>query len=129
MAAPPYHWTPALETRFIGQLAETGSVRIAAHSVGMSPKSAYARRRRDAAFAARWREALRRVQARLTDLILEASLEGYAEHKVRNPVTGRLHWRRSDTELGRGRGLGLLNRIDRALARQLRRSGDRAHTN
>lgn len=120
MSKTPYHWTAALEDRFFAQLAETGSVRIAAHSVGMSPKSAYARRRRDAAFAARWRDTLRKVQARLTDLLLEAALEGYAEHKVRSPLTGRLCWRRSDPALGRGRGMGMLTRIDRALARSHR---------
>jgi hypothetical protein len=118
MPALPYHWTPELEDRFFTLLAETGSVRLSAHSVGMSPKSAYARRRREPAFGARWRDALRQVQARLTDLILEASLEGHAEHKVRNPGTGRLRWRRSDPALGRGRGLGMLKRIDRALAAQ-----------
>ena len=128
MPALPYHWTPKLEDRFIALLAETGSVRLAAHSVGMSPKSAYARRQREPAFGSRWRDALRMVQARLTDLILEASLEGHAEHKVRNPLTGRLRWRRSDPALGQGRGIGLLTRIDRALSRQLARSGARGHT-
>jgi hypothetical protein len=114
----PYHWTPELEDRFLETLTATGSVRKAAHAVGMAPKSAYARRRRDAAFAARWQRALAILVARMTDVLLSAAIDGYDCHGVRHPVTKRLSWRRSDPVLGPGRGLSLFNRLDRTLTSQ-----------
>jgi len=42
-------WTPERQARFIGLLAETGSVAVAARRVGMSRMAAYRLRRRDGA--------------------------------------------------------------------------------
>ena len=53
-------WTPELQARFIGYLAETGSVCAAAERVGMSRNGAYRLRRKPFAesFAAAWDAAL-----------------------------------------------------------------------
>ena len=80
---PPFHpvplrarkdgWTPARQARFIGLLAETGSVARAAIGVGMARESAYRLRRRAGAagFAAAWDAALgkpmRQADGRVTD--------------------------------------------------------------
>jgi hypothetical protein len=59
-------WTDARRVTFFVTLAATGSVTFAAASVGMSRKSAYALRKRDATFASLWERALamRRSTAR-----------------------------------------------------------------
>jgi len=55
-------WTPERQARFLGALAETGSVEAAARKVGMARESAYRLRRRPCAesFAAAWDAALDR---------------------------------------------------------------------
>ncbi|HJS13403.1 MAG TPA: hypothetical protein VJ811_19245, partial [Sphingopyxis sp.] len=45
-APASYHWTPKLQRDFLDHLAVTGSVRIAATRVSMSPSAAYQLRRR-----------------------------------------------------------------------------------
>ena len=51
-------WTNSRRVTFFVTLAATGSVTFAAASVGMSRKSAYALRKRDATFAALWERAI-----------------------------------------------------------------------
>ena len=51
-------WTNARRVTFFVTLAATGSVTFAAASVGMSRKSAYALRKRDATFASLWQRAV-----------------------------------------------------------------------
>jgi hypothetical protein len=51
-------WTNARRVTFFVTLAATGSVTFAVASVGLSRKSAYALKRRDAAFASLWERAL-----------------------------------------------------------------------
>jgi hypothetical protein len=112
-----YHWSPPLELQFCAVLAETGSVRAASRAVGMSPKLAYARRKRNAAFAARWRAAVEEAREEQFDIMLGAALEGTVSQLVRNARTRRAGWRAVDPRLGPGRGMGLLGRLDRALGR------------
>jgi hypothetical protein len=119
MPSTPYHWTAALEDAFLAQLADSGSVRGAARAVGMSAKSAYARRRMHPDFAARWQSAVLSARDMLADRLLEVSFTGTDYHGVRHPVTRRLHYVRSDPMLGRGQGLGKLTRLDRLLERRL----------
>ena len=109
-----YHWTPKSDARFVAVLADCGSVRIAARAVGMSPKSAYARRKRDAGFAARWYAALDAARAPLLDRLMEAAMTGVVHTGVRT-ADGRLYWHHADRALGRGRGMAQLRRLDRML--------------
>ena len=51
-------WTNGRRVTFFVTLAATGSVTFAAGSVGMSRKSAYALRKRDATFASLWERAI-----------------------------------------------------------------------
>ena len=51
-------WTNSRRVTFFVTLAATGSVTFAASSVGMSRKSAYALRKRDATFASLWQRAI-----------------------------------------------------------------------
>lgn len=55
-APASYHWTPALQRQFLEHVADTGSVRIAADRVGMSPSAAYQLKQRPegAAFRLGW---------------------------------------------------------------------------
>ena len=53
-----HEWNAGTAVTFIVTLAATGSVTLAARASGMSRKSAYALRKRDAAFAASWNAAL-----------------------------------------------------------------------
>ena len=106
-----YHWTPESEAHFVAVLAECGSVRIAARAVGMSPKSAYARRKRDAGFAAQWYAVLDAARAPLLDRLMEAAMTGVVHTGVRT-ADGRLYWHHADRALGRGRGMAQLRRLD-----------------
>lgn len=113
----PYHWTDALEARFLEALAETGSVRLASRAVGMSAKSAYARRDKCADFARRWVAALGQARDVIIDVIMEASIDGVESRAVRSARSGRIGWRVVDPRLGRGRGLRQLDRLEAALCK------------
>lgn len=71
-------WTPERQRAFIEALANHGSVRSAALSVGMSPQSAYRLRRRAdaAAFDAAWEAALERVMDHLVTTAMDRALNG-----------------------------------------------------
>jgi hypothetical protein len=75
-------WTPERQARFIGLLAETGSVAEAARRVGMARESAWRLRRRPgaASFAHAWDavEALRRGAPIAQRKITPAELGGHA---------------------------------------------------
>lgn len=75
------HWSDG----FIAALATCGNVRMAARAVGVDHSTAYARRRTDADFAARWAEAIATV-AREGVRPLEVALP-HEEHDVQD---GRL---------------------------------------
>jgi hypothetical protein len=71
-------WTPERQRQFIEALADCGSVKAAAHRVGMAPEGAYALRRHPQAksFRKAWEAALAHGVTRLEDIALERALHG-----------------------------------------------------
>ena len=72
-------WTPERQRRFIAALAAAGTVAAAARHVGMSPKSAYALRRRageDTGFVQAWDAALARNHYELLEQALPLAIHG-----------------------------------------------------
>lgn len=72
-------WTPARQREFIAQLARIGVVSAASKSVGMSPKSAYALRRRagvESGFAVAWDAALDQGRGLALDTAIQRALHG-----------------------------------------------------
>ncbi len=64
MAVKPYtRWTEDTRVAFLLALRQHGRVREAAAAIGRSPASAYAMRKRDADFAARWDAVVKETQA------------------------------------------------------------------
>jgi len=118
MSQTAYHWTPALQRRFLEALAFEGSIDRACASVSKTRPAAYALRNRAEAhaFALGWDAAILIARARLADILMEAALEPIAFSPVRNPETGRIGWRRADPMLSTGMGMSLLRRLDRAIA-------------
>jgi len=71
-------WTPERQRGFIEALADTGSVRSAAHAVNMTPESAYVLRRHPQAtsFRKAWEIALSLGVQRLEDVAMDRALNG-----------------------------------------------------
>ncbi len=71
-------WTPERQRGFIEALADTGSVKRAAHAVNMAPEGAYLLRRHPEAgeFRKAWEAALALGVQRLEDIAMERALEG-----------------------------------------------------
>lgn len=71
-------WTEERQRGFIEALAETGSVKAAAHAVNMTPESAYQLRRhaQAAEFRRAWEAALALGVQRLEDTAMERALHG-----------------------------------------------------
>jgi hypothetical protein len=71
-------WTPERQRGFIEALADTGSVRHAAHRVNMTPEGAYQLRRHPEAesFRAAWEAALALGVQQLEDIAMERALHG-----------------------------------------------------
>lgn len=71
-------WTPERQHGFIEALADTGSVKSAAHAVNMTPESAYQLRRHAEAkdFRKAWEAALKCGVQRLEDVAMERALHG-----------------------------------------------------
>jgi len=69
-------WTKDKRTRFLTVLADSCNVRRAVVAVGMTPSGAYQLRKRDAAFADLWAEALAIGYERLETALLEHALIG-----------------------------------------------------
>jgi hypothetical protein len=115
----PYRLTPARQRCFVEALAETGSVKAACLSIALTPRAAYGLRRRASGrgFAIGWDAALLVARARYVDLMMEAAIGGVEQERRRNPATGAIWWRRRDMRLGRGKGMALLNRLDKAADR------------
>lgn len=116
-AADSYHWTPALQRGFLDHLASTGSVRIAAGRVSMSPSAAYQLRRRPegAALSLGWAAALLIARDRLADELLDRAIYGIEENTERLSET---ETQRSFTKRRRqspSLGLAMLARLDRAV--------------
>lgn len=110
-----YHWTPALQADFLGHLAATGSVTLAAKQVGMSPRAAHDLRHRadGAALAIGWAAAVLIARARLEDAMLDRALFGAEESWERTVDAGdgtqRVTRRRHHVQTG----LAMLARLDR----------------
>ncbi|MBB4860111.1 hypothetical protein HNO88_003452 [Novosphingobium chloroacetimidivorans] len=71
-------WTPERQRGFIEALADTGSVKHAAHAVNMTPEGAYLLRRHPEAtsFRRAWEAALSLGVQRLEDVAMERALHG-----------------------------------------------------
>ena len=71
-------WTPERQQLFIEALADYGSVRAAANSVGMTPESAYLLRRHPEAktFRKAWQAALDLGMQRVEDVAMDRALNG-----------------------------------------------------
>jgi hypothetical protein len=71
-------WTPERQRGFIEALADTGSVRAAAHAVNMTPEGAYLLRRHPEAgeFRKAWEAALALGVQRLEDVAMDRALNG-----------------------------------------------------
>ncbi|VVT13793.1 hypothetical protein [Erythrobacter sp. EC-HK427] len=71
-------WTPERQHGFIEALADYGSVRAAANSVGMTPESAYYLRRQQgaASFRKAWEAALDHGVKRIEDTAMDRALNG-----------------------------------------------------
>lgn len=114
-APTSYHWTPALQADFLGHLAATGSVTLAAKQVGMSPRAAHDLRHRadGAALAIGWAAAVLIARARLEDAMLDRALFGTEESWERtidaDAGTQRVTRRRHHVQSG----LAMLARLDR----------------
>lgn len=116
-APASYHWTPKLQRDFLEQLATTGSVKIAAATVGMSPSAAYQLKHRPAgaAFGLGWAAAILIARGRLADELLDRAIYGIEEHTERFAEEEKL---RSFTKRRRhspSLGLAMLARLDRAV--------------
>lgn len=71
-------WTPERQRGFIEALADTGSVKAAAHAVNMTPEGAYLLRRHPegASFRKAWETALGLGVQRLEDVAMDRALNG-----------------------------------------------------
>jgi hypothetical protein len=106
-----YHWTSALERKFVECLADTGSVTEACKEVSMSRRGAYDHRRRASGLAFRigWDAAVLLARDVVADELLDRALAGQWTETVKDPETGRTKRFAQDRPLG----LALLNRLDR----------------
>lgn len=68
-------WTAARRRAFLDHLSQHCNVAAACRAVGMDSSSAYHLRRRDAGFAAQWREALEVNYERLEAALLRYSID------------------------------------------------------
>lgn len=121
-APASYHWTPGLQRDFLDHLATSGSVRIAAGRVSMSPSAAYQLRRRPegAAFSLGWAAAVLIARDRLADELLDRALYGIEETTERFTEEEKL---KSLTKRRRhvpSLGLAMLARLDQAVETRAR---------
>lgn len=75
-------WSKRMKSDFLDHLAATGSIAGAAAAIGVVPSSVYQLRRRDAAFAAAWREAVVLAYDVLETLVLGHVLGGRGERTI-----------------------------------------------
>ena len=119
-APASYHWTPKLQRDFLESLATTGSVKIAAAKVGMSPSAVYQLKHRaaGAAFKLGCAAAVLIARGRLVDELLDRAIWGYDETAELLREAGRsfAKRRRLDSRLG----LAMLARLDRMVETRAR---------
>lgn len=75
-------WTARRKAAFLDHLAATCNVRDAAAAIGVAPGSLYKLRRRDAAFAQAWREAVQLGYDMLETVVLGHVLSGRRERTI-----------------------------------------------
>jgi hypothetical protein len=78
-----HEWTKAKEQLFLDTLAQTCNVTLAIEAAGMSLAGAYAKRKRDAAFRASWKEAVGIAYSRLELVLLDRAFNGTEKLTVR----------------------------------------------
>lgn len=71
VAIPSGRWTDKAEAKFLDHLAASCNVTYSAAKVRFSREAIYARRRRDAAFALKWQDALAQGVARINMALVE----------------------------------------------------------
>jgi hypothetical protein len=108
-----------MQRRFVEILAECGSVRVAAAAVSKTHRAAYQLRNRADGrwFGIGWDAATMSAQDMTADRMLEAAMTPLEYVGVRAEGSSRMSWRLTDPALGRGRGMALLNRLDKAVAK------------
>ena len=77
-------WSAERQRLFLVNLAETGSVHLAASAARLSARSAYQLRARSLAFAQAWNAALRIAVGRLTAIAFDRALNGRIEQVYRD---------------------------------------------
>lgn len=107
-----------MQRRFVEILAQSGSVRVAAASVSKTHRAAYQLRKRPEGrwFAVGWDAAILYMRTMMEGRMMEAAFEPIEYEGVRVAGSARRSWRRTDPVLGRGRGMALLHRLDKAAA-------------
>ncbi len=122
-APDSYHWTPRLQREFLESLATTGSMKVAAAMVCMSPAAAYQLKQRaeGAAFRLGCAAAVLIARGRLADELLDRAIWGLDETTEVEREDGRsfAKRRRFDARLG----LAMLARLDRMVETRAR-AGD-----
>lgn len=119
-----YHWTPKLQREFLESLATTGSVKISAAKVSMSPAAVYQLKQRPqgAAFKLGCAAALLIARGRLVDELLDRAIWGQEETAELLREEGRsfAKRRRIDSRLG----LAMLARLDQMVETRARAGED-----
>lgn len=119
-APASYHWTPALQRDFLESFAATGSVKISAARVGMSPAAVYQLKQRPqgAAFRLGCAAAVLIARSRLADELLDRAIWGHDEMTtvMREEDRSLTRRRRIESRLG----LAMLARLDRMVETRAR---------
>ena len=119
-----YHWTPKLQREFLESLAATGSVKISAAKVGMSPAAVYQlkHRQQGAAFKLGCAAAVLIARGRLVDELLDRAIWGHEETTEHLREEGRSFTkrRRHNPSLG----LAMLARLDKMVETRARAGED-----
>jgi hypothetical protein len=116
-----YHWTPALQRRFLEALSETGSVQTACKDVSMSRRAAYNLRNRyeGRAFSIGWDAANFIARAAVADTLMDMVLHGQNSTIIHEEDDRRIRQFHSPHL-----SMALLTRLDRQA--EAVRSGDHA---
>lgn len=73
-----HQWNDETETRFLNALAASCNVRRGAAAIGYTPATLYWRRRKDPAFAERWRAAMEQGYVRIEAALIEGAEDALA---------------------------------------------------
>jgi hypothetical protein len=116
-----YHWTPALQRRFLEALSETGSVQTACKDVSMSRRAAYNLRNRyeGRAFSIGWDAANLLARAAVADTLMDMVLHGQKSTIIQEDDDRRIRQFHSPHL-----SMALLTRLDRQA--EAVRSGEHA---